>query len=326
MSPDDTPRRPPPPIEDNPIWKQLKKAEHNARDVYEKRSNSLIICGPPGIGKTTMVRALAEEYGQAVTAVSPDSKLGLVQVFRENREPGTVIVIDDYDGLWKDLDQLVTLKRALDTQDERWLSHDVNGRNRIPPFRVECGVIFLSNHNFLDPEHFAPRLWATYIEPMLDRAWITALSFDPYDCYCYTGWLATEQQMLRRLWQSSPGKQRRYISLVESEDVLQHFCDYAPYYPSLSPRVLEKVAKKHIERSKEQWLDLCTDLLTKEPRWKLPPDRPLYRPVRRAPSLGRARANKEEGNERRQRAGRRPAEKLSVTTATTRHLANGRNV
>jgi ATPase family associated with various cellular activities (AAA) len=238
MNTDDTRRRPPP-IDDNPIGKQLRKAEDNARDVYERRSNSLIICGPPGIGKTTMVRTLGIEYGQPVKAVSPDSKLGLVQIFRENREAGKVIVIDDYDGLWKDIDQLVTLKRALDTQGERWLSHDVNGRTKIPPFKVDCGVIFLSNHNFLDPKDFAPPLWKTHIEPILDRAWITALSYDPYDCYCYTGWVATEQQMLRRLWQPL-GKQRRYISLAESEDVLRHFCDYAPYYPNLTPRILKK--------------------------------------------------------------------------------------
>jgi DNA polymerase III delta prime subunit len=317
MSTDDIRRRPPPPIEDNPIRKQLKKAEDNARDVYERRSNSLIICGPPGIGKTTQIRAIAREYSQPVTAVSPDSKLGLVQIFRENRGAGKVIVIDDYDSLWKDPDQLVTLKRALDTQGERWLSHDVKGKSRIPAFRVECGVIFLSNHNFHDQKDFPKALWATHIEPMLDRAWITALSYDPYDCYCYTGWVATERQMLRRLWQPSPGNQRRYISLAESEDVLRHFCDYAPFYPNLTPRVLEKVAMKHIGRPKEQWLELCTDLLAKEPRWELPSDRPLYQPVRCASTLTAeewTRANTDRGkrNEQHRQADQRRAEKRAA--------------
>ena len=75
----------PRPIEDNPIRRKLDLAEQIARAVYKKKFCSAIICGPPGIGKTTLLNNLAREYPGKFTPIRPASNPGLLEVLYEHR-------------------------------------------------------------------------------------------------------------------------------------------------------------------------------------------------------------------------------------------------
>ena len=257
----------PRPIEDNPIRRQLDLAEQVARAVYEKKFCSAIICGPPGIGKTTMLNNLAREYRGEFTFVRPASNPGLLELLYEHRRGG-VLVMDDVNAVWKRSDMLATLKIALDTQRRRTLRHDVKGKaNKIQKFDIHCGVIFLSNKDFGNPKDFG-KLWKADVEPMVRRNGtnLVNLGFDPLDIYEYTGHVATDGQMLKRLTWDLP-KGQSQLSLIQSNEVLAHFAEYAPHYPDLTPRGLEMVARWRIGISREEWLKVCDNMLTPEPQW-----------------------------------------------------------
>ena len=275
-------------IEDNPIRRQLDLAEQIARAVYEKRFCSAIICGPPGIGKSTLVNNLAREYPGKFTPIRPASNPGLLEVLHEHRHGG-VLIMDDVNAVWKHSDMLATLKIALDTQGTRTLRHDVKGRaNKIPKFDIDCGIIFLSNKDFGNPEDFG-KLWKADVEPLVRRNGtnLVNLGFDPLDIYEYTGHVATAGQMLKKLaWDVRGGQSQ--LSLIQSNEVLAHFAEYAVHYPDLTPRGLEMVAKWRIGTSRDDWLKVCDNMLAPTPQWPTLMRRklPLFQcvPVRTKPS------------------------------------------
>ena len=131
----------------NPIFEQLKLAEVMLRGVYQYRNPAaLIFTGPPGIGKSMVVRKIVAENGLPRRPWRP-SAAELISVIRKHRTRGNVLVFDDYDDVWSNREQLSIFKIALDTQAERILSRDVRGPNRINPFRVDCGMVLISNKN-----------------------------------------------------------------------------------------------------------------------------------------------------------------------------------
>ncbi len=120
---------------------------------------SLIVSGPAGLGKTYTVEKARDEYDPAETKsimvkgmIRPT---GLYLLLHEYRRKGNVIILDDADSIFNDVDALNLLKAALDTTAKRvisWRSEtkmvDADGEPIDKSFEFEGTVIFISNLDF----------------------------------------------------------------------------------------------------------------------------------------------------------------------------------
>jgi hypothetical protein len=129
-----------------------------ARGLIEGNIRSVIVSGAAGCGKTytlehELTNAENEElisYDSVKGAMSP---IGLYRKLWENREEGHVLVIDDCDSIFGDLDALNLLKAALDTTKHRkvhWNKEsrilDEEGIDR--SFEFDGAVVFITNIDF----------------------------------------------------------------------------------------------------------------------------------------------------------------------------------
>lgn len=275
-------------IEQNPIYQHMLRSEGLLAQVYEGRVNAVIFYGPPGIGKTSLGAKVAKKHGYGWKPDRPGTAIGLLKVFHDHQKGG-VVQLDDIDKVFDDPEAVDILKVALDTRNERHLSHTVGGGKSIERFRLNCGVVFFSNRDFNNPKHFRRD-----ITPILDRALVQGISFDSLDCYEYTGWLATEGGMLRNLTVNlKAGTQilgrdgktivitennPRRLTVAEQNDVLEHFATYGPRYRNIGPRDLHKFASMRLGQDKAEWLAWCADqLLPTVPADRAQLPSPLYR-------------------------------------------------
>lgn len=122
---------------------------------------SLIVAGAAGVGKSFVVE-------QAIKAYDPDETkstvvrgmvrpTGLYLLLHEYRHKGNVIVLDDADSIFGDMDSLNLLKAALDTTQKRYISWraetkmlDADGEPVERTFEFNGTIIFITNKDFDD--------------------------------------------------------------------------------------------------------------------------------------------------------------------------------
>jgi hypothetical protein len=278
-------------IGENPVYQQLQTARIWIIALYDNRVKGVALIGPPGVGKTLLAYTLAEARGIPICALQPGTARGLMQCFFEYQDV-PIILLDDIDWIWTDLPALMHLKHALDNKPRRILSYIVGSgeddRRSIPPFELKARVLFLTNKNLYDRTQFTDKIWVAGIEPLLDRCVAIALPYDPAAHYDHTGWLGSTDGMLRKLyfdWPlgepmlakngstviATPGNRRRFLSRLEQDEILGHFYQHAPRYPSISPRKLAEFASFRIGKPLDQWECEIAPLLTGS--WDLPKDR-----------------------------------------------------
>ena len=128
------------------------------KSAAENRMRSVILSGPPGVGKSFGVTRTLEEYQDCnyTFASGRSAATGLYKLLYDNRFPNCVIVLDDIDSVFESIDSLNILKKACDRSHVRkisWLTEtkfvsDEDGADIPKSFEFEGSVVFITNIDF----------------------------------------------------------------------------------------------------------------------------------------------------------------------------------
>jgi hypothetical protein len=238
----------------NPIDERFAVAEALLTGLFEHRNPvGLIFAGPPGLGKSELVRRMCRRYGHAWRPIRPSAK-GLVQHVYENN--GSPLVFDDFDDVFHDIRTLGVFKVLLDSHASRVLSNDVaDPRYRIPPFEVESPAVFLSNLDFDDDTAFAPRVRKSAIPALKSRTRIITLPFDKKAILDYTLRLAPAilQGLEIRVKVRGNSFPHR-LSRPKITELIDHLERHYDRYPEVSPRMIKLFGELRISHpDDEKW-------------------------------------------------------------------------
>lgn len=153
--------------------------EDMTKAVKKGNIRSLIVSGPPGVGKSFGVEKVLDSHNiYALLSDNPTLKkyeilkgsmtaLGLYTKLYEFSGENNVLVLDDIDAIFSDIDALNLLKTVLDTNQVRRVSWISDSRllksEGIPKtFDFHGGVIMITNYNFkvIKSEKMKPHLRA----------------------------------------------------------------------------------------------------------------------------------------------------------------------
>jgi hypothetical protein len=120
---------------------------------------SAVVSGAGGVGKTFTIESVMNSYKDADTGFKVEfvkgklTPINLYMMLYKMRDPNSIVVLDDTDGVWDDEDSLGILKAALDTGDSRlvsWMSlASALVANDVPTsFNYNGSLLFISNLNF----------------------------------------------------------------------------------------------------------------------------------------------------------------------------------
>ncbi len=117
----------------------FKSIELYTQQVARKKSNSLIISGMSGIGKTQVVKETLKDLGLIQNedyyfATGTITTAGLYELLFKYKN--SLLVFDDCDAVFKDSDSVNILKGALDTYDVREISKLTKG-NTFDPSKMD---------------------------------------------------------------------------------------------------------------------------------------------------------------------------------------------
>ena len=114
---------------------------------------SLVVSGAPGVGKTYNVMRQLEDYQKSEQVAGALSGVELYKLGFRNSSPGSVIVLDDADGIFGDEDALNVLKALCDSSRKRtvsWMKDSATLRQDDVPQQYDFhgSFIFISNLDF----------------------------------------------------------------------------------------------------------------------------------------------------------------------------------
>jgi DNA polymerase III delta prime subunit len=239
-----------------------------ARRLVKGQLPSLIVSGPPGLGKSHTIREAIDEMGDLMQQVimgvdgaaydkeedvPTDEKkaarfydiisgsitaVGLYQALWYTRKGG-VLVLDDLDEIFRDEVCLNLLKAALDSGKERRLSWRKEAQwleeyGIDKSFDYQGHVIFLTNIDF-EAEILKQNKMAEHFKALIDRSMYLCLT------------LRTKRDFMIRIRQVAEGENGMLVknfglTFEQSEEVLDFVTEHQARFYNLSLRLVGQVA------------------------------------------------------------------------------------
>ena len=255
--PDDDPGFPQEPVDkESPaerserISRQYQTLERMAKRIIAGQLPSLIVSGPPGLGKTYTVENELERANVDADiirgAVSP---VGLYMALWNASEKG-VVILDDCDSVFDDVTSLNLLKVALDTSTKRIVSwrkkrssyfeeHDIPDS-----FEFEGSVVFCTNIDF-EREIDRGSKMSPHYKALVDRSLYVALP------------LWGREDVLTRIEQvvlDGGEYEKLGLTRFDAEDTMEFVREHSARFYTLSIRSALQVAKCRL-MDPENWRD-----------------------------------------------------------------------
>lgn len=209
---------------------------------------ALVVSGPPGVGKSFGVEKALHDWDPTDTLYTITKgyclTTGLLKLLYKHRKPGNVIVFDDSDTIFGDVNSLNLLKAVCDSTERRVVSYraesrltDEDSAELIPQsFTFEGTIIFLTNLDFdklIEKGHkFSPHL-----EALVSRAHYIDLTMKNREDF-----LARIEQVV------DEGEILKHLSKTEQKEVVAFINDNAHKMRELSLRMAVKVS--HVRNMK----------------------------------------------------------------------------
>jgi hypothetical protein len=192
--------------------------------VCDKSVRSMIVSGPPGLGKSFTVEDVTNKYrnrgGRVVIFKGFVRATGLYKLLYQYSRKGDVIVFDDCDSVFLDMDALNLLKAACDTTERRTLNWGaetrmVDDEGTILPnsFDFEGAVIFITNYDFdwaIGREH---RL-ADHFSALISRSHYIDMAMKSQRDYLVRIRQVVDGGMLRKSHQLSQVEQKMIVDFI----------------------------------------------------------------------------------------------------------------
>jgi uncharacterized protein YkuJ len=258
-----------PPIKketDEEIRAKLKDAFMTMDKITEATCNgvskSFILSGPPGLGKSYGVMKIAEKFekmGNKVCVVKGFVRAtGLYKVLYEYRERNSVVIFDDSDSVFWDMDALNLLKSACDMTRVRnlsWLAEtnmkDESEEKLPTKFEFEGSIVFLTNMDF-DALIAKGNKLAVHFEAMISRSIYLKLPINTRRDYMMRIAMVVEEGMLNDMG----------LSKFDSAELLMFIDKNCEKLRELSLRMVIKIANlMKIDRNDWQKLARSTCFL-----------------------------------------------------------------
>lgn len=221
------------------------------------RIRALILAGPPGVGKTTPIEKIIEEedpdYDRTVIQSGYMRPPHLFRLLYKYRNPNNLVVLDDMDSVWNDMNSLNILKKATDTTKTRHLVYgsdykleDEETGEPIPKhFEFNGSVMFITNMNFNAAKRSIKL--APHIEAMESRSFIVDLG------------MKTKRHLLLRIYQVAnlEGLFDPYgFNLEQKKEILDFITDNISSLREISLRTAVKCAQLMVSEG-DSWTEMA---------------------------------------------------------------------
>lgn len=146
------------------------------KGAVAKNIRAMVVTGAPGVGKSFSVEQILSTAGcQHEVVKGTISAINLYMLAYKYRRPGNVIVLDDADDIFNDLDAMNILKALCDSGSTRKVSYLKEAiqlkENDIPQtFEFEGAMIFISNIDFAKFVENGSNKYAPHMNALMSRS------------------------------------------------------------------------------------------------------------------------------------------------------------
>lgn len=228
------------------------------RGTIAKNIRAMVVTGAPGVGKTyTTEQILADSGCQHEVVKGAISAINLYMLAYKYRKPGNVIVLDDSDEIFNDLDAVNILKALCDSGSSRKVSYLKEAiqlkENDIPQtFEFNGAMIFISNIDFTKFVS-SNNKYAPHMNALMSRA----LYLD----------LQIHNKHSLAVWVNHMANDGRIFDIDDvpydvRPKILQFISDHRDSLYELSIRTLKKL-NQLVKTNPDQWEQMAKVLLCK---------------------------------------------------------------